>query len=310
MTNRSPPHSHARQPFRVLGLLGEFQKNNASLAVALCRQWLRNNAERLPPHIDRQELAPFLRSTGPSSELPAGFAKGLRECRWPGRAQLLRLPTGPGDAEENSHNRGEDELWLHLDGAHTEESMEACARWFIDSSSRDQDDADSSSDAQERRVLIFNCHQNRSASKLLARLVDTMSGSAGPGRGVPFDAVIFSTFATRPGSDAGGSGGRPVVGEAPDKDGRSWQQTQADAWKSLNRTDQGPAAEVTVADSIPAALDSVVGLHKRWWHHDRCASGGQRGKTRVLVTGSLYLVGGVLEVLLRRNALPASALHL
>jgi hypothetical protein len=185
--------------------------------------------------------------------------------------------------------------------------MEACARWFID-----QDDADSSSDAQERRVLIFNCHQNRSASKLLARLVDAMSGSsAGPGRGVPFDAVIFSTFATRPGpgSDAGGSGGRPVVGEAPDKDGRSWQQTQADAWKSLNRTDQGPAAEVTVADSIPAALDSVVGLHKRW-HHDRCASGGQRGRTRVLMTGSLYLVGGVLEVLLRRNALPASALHL
>ncbi len=301
-----PLFSRQSTSSRVLGLLGEFQKNNASLAVALCKQWLRNNTERLPPHIDRQELAPFLRSTGPSSELPAGFAKGLRECRWPGRAQLLRLPTGLGDAEEKSHNRGEHELWLHLDGAHTEESMEACARWFIDKSSQDQDDADSSSDVQERRVLIFNCQQNRSASKLLTRLADTMSGGAGPGRRVSFDAVIFSTFATRPGPGSD----RPVVSEAADKDSRSWQQTQADAWTSLNRTDQGPTAEATVADSIPAALDSVVGLHKRWWYHDRCTSGGQRGRTRVLVTGSLYLVGGVLEVLLHRNALPASALHL
>jgi hypothetical protein len=58
---------------------------------------------------------------------------------------------------------------------------------------------------------------------------------------------------------------------------------------------------------IPAALDAVAHLHDCWRQQAETCT---QLRVRVLVTGSLYLVGGELEVLLSRNALPTSILHL
>ena len=76
-----------------LGLYGEVQKHNASLAVALTTEFLALCGREVA------ELA---------------VVRGLERTEWPGRSQTI---TRAG-------------LQLFLDGAHTEESMVSCHQWF------------------------------------------------------------------------------------------------------------------------------------------------------------------------------------
>lgn len=301
---------HRDQPAVKLGLAGEFQKGNASLAVALCREWLQRNVDKIQQEVCADDRL-FLSSTPAScaSRLPQGFVTGLEQCRWPGRAQVIRYQPSTG-GETGSTGDG-DELWLYLDGAHTEESVEACAHWFAGVCSTA---GDAHEHVEERRVLVFNCNQNRSAAKLLAKLTTitaaNRSGGQLPAQGAPFDAAVFSTFVTRPGGPDGRSSSAGPVEERT-----KWQRANAQVYRSLAKQHSSLDGDcgsdlltAVVVDSIPAALDAVTHQHDQWRH--QAAPCETRVRTRVLVTGSLYLVGGVLEVLLSRNALPASALHL
>jgi folylpolyglutamate synthase len=58
--------------------------------------------------------------------LPDQFIKGLSSACLQGRAQIVR------DPQVNSENdkEGNSSLVFYLDGAHSPESMEMCARWF------------------------------------------------------------------------------------------------------------------------------------------------------------------------------------
>jgi folylpolyglutamate synthase len=51
------------------------------------------------------------------SDLPLNFVVGLRDCKWQGRCEVVTV-----DGSQN--------LTLFVDGAHTPESIEACAKWF------------------------------------------------------------------------------------------------------------------------------------------------------------------------------------
>lgn len=51
-----------------------------------------------------------------SGRLPDSFVKGLQLTKWAGRAEVIHDPSG--------------RLSFYLDGAHSPESMEACAHWF------------------------------------------------------------------------------------------------------------------------------------------------------------------------------------
>lgn len=51
-----------------------------------------------------------------SGGLPDSFVKGLQLTKWAGRAEVIHDPSG--------------RLSFYLDGAHSPESMEACANWF------------------------------------------------------------------------------------------------------------------------------------------------------------------------------------
>ncbi|KAF6015823.1 hypothetical protein HII12_000616 [Brettanomyces bruxellensis] len=83
-----------------LGINGDFQNFNASLAVALCFAHLR----KLGFAID-------------SDNLPEEFVKGLEEARWPGRCQVLQ------------DKQRKDLTWF-IDGAHTKESIQGATHWF------------------------------------------------------------------------------------------------------------------------------------------------------------------------------------
>jgi len=124
-----------------LGLAGEHQKLNAALAVKLCRVW----AQREPSAPEAMK-----RAEGAIAEykvLPALYLQGLKKCRWPGRAQVL-----PDVGEGGSGGR----LTFYLDGAHTDDSVQSCATWFVEATRR-ADEADSLAAAPAQRYLFFNC---------------------------------------------------------------------------------------------------------------------------------------------------------
>lgn len=81
-----------------LGINGDFQKINASLAVALCAS-----------HLDLPQPK--------EGELSKEFIEGLEKAQWPGRCQILQ-------DDKNANVR-----WL-IDGAHTKESVHNSATWF------------------------------------------------------------------------------------------------------------------------------------------------------------------------------------
>ena len=76
---------------------------------------------------------------GHQGDLPNAFLRGLSSARLPGRAQIVY------DDISKSSNTNTGELVYYLDGAHSPESMDACARWFSKTVSGHQTSASMSS---------------------------------------------------------------------------------------------------------------------------------------------------------------------
>jgi folylpolyglutamate synthase len=85
-----------------LGLEGDFQKSNASLAVAVAAA-----------HLHMMGVA-NLPDTRTAQQLPAEFCKGLELVKWPGRCDL----------------RQQGLVSWCLDGAHTLDSVKVAGQWF------------------------------------------------------------------------------------------------------------------------------------------------------------------------------------
>lgn len=209
-----------------LGLNGEFQKSNASLAITLANEFLKTQA------VDENL----------STKLPDEFIRGLEEVTWPGRCERRTI----GSIE-----------WC-LDGGHTTESLRLTGEWFS-----------AITDSVERKYLIFN-QQSRDAQALLLDLHRAT-------RDQPFDAVIFCTNKTY--AKSGYSDELTSINNATDAvESLEVQNALAQKWKGL--VDQ----DAHVVQSIEEAIGLVTSLTAQ-------------ATSRVLVTGSLHLVGGVMTVL-------------
>lgn len=99
-----------------LGLNGNFQKQNASLAIALCKAHLT----KLGYQID-------------SDNLPDEFIRGLENAKWPGRCQIIH------------DSKSKNDLTWFIDGAHTKDSVENSSKWFVNITN-----------PEKKRVLLFN----------------------------------------------------------------------------------------------------------------------------------------------------------
>ncbi|KAF5027597.1 hypothetical protein F66182_339 [Fusarium sp. NRRL 66182] len=120
----------------VVGRLpGDFQRYNQALAVLAVRQHL---GMRVDP-----KTALF--------DLPDKMITGLREASLRGRCEII----------QQGH------IGWHLDGAHTRDSIQEVARWFVTNIGQD-----------ESALLIFN-QQERDATQLLTILLDTIRASTG-----------------------------------------------------------------------------------------------------------------------------------
>lgn len=122
-----------------LGIAGEFQKSNASLAVCLATQALKSLSiieEGVP--------------TGQEIKLLPKVVEGLENTHWEGRCQTIK--------------RGKN-TW-YIDGAHTMDSIAAASGWYKDIATK----------SNSKKVLLFN-QQTRDAADLLRKL-DSIVGEA------------------------------------------------------------------------------------------------------------------------------------
>ena len=226
-----------------LGLAADFQKTNASLAVAIADAHLMALGRHDPKH---------------HKELPPEFIRGLEEVRWPGRCDI----------------RCEKNIAWHIDGGHTLESIEVAGSWFASQ-------IPTSQSGKRTRILLFN-QQTRDANTLAKTLHRTLASALRNEQ--PFTHAVFCTNITF-----------REEGYRPDLMSMNTSSTaveKLDVQKGLAETWRGvdPETIVEVKGSIEEAVEwcrDVAGVER----------GDVEGDVMVLVTGSVHLVGGFLEVL-------------
>lgn len=139
----------------TLGLAGNHQKLNASLALQLCRAWLQYHHHPDFPQLQgKQDHAEqHLKQSLPVSSAfcpSTAMVEGLRNTEWLGRSQILK--------------RGS--VTYYIDGAHTIGSIKACVMWFREQSSKEA----KSVKGPVVRLLLFNTTGERDAAALLKLL--------------------------------------------------------------------------------------------------------------------------------------------
>ncbi|KAB8336762.1 hypothetical protein FH972_021071 [Carpinus fangiana] len=200
--------------------------------------------------------------------LPAPVVRGLASVQWGGRCETRR----------------EKGIAWHIDGGHTQDSIRLAGQWFASCF-----DAAAPA-ARQKRVLFFN-QQTRDAPALARTLHKALAEAlpANTGEGASkslFDRAVFSTNITFAAASSGDAHYKPdlvsINTSSSDVSALKVQRELADVWDELD-----PGCTVEVRGTIQEAVESVRQL----------ANEGDGEDVVVLVTGSLHLVGGVLEVL-------------
>ncbi|KAJ9565411.1 hypothetical protein OSB04_001377 [Centaurea solstitialis] len=295
-----------------LSLSGDHQLVNAGLAVSLCKSWLTTKGS--PEKHDSSD-----------DSLPEAFLRGLSTAHLSGRAQIVH------DSYLGSSNQIPDddscsgELIFYLDGAHSPESIDACAKWFSNvvngkihrpiSSISDVENMEqvcsngciqnsNESKTIPKRILLFNCMETRDPEIILPRLVNICASS-----GCDFSKAIFvPSISTYSKVTSGASL------DIPSKD-LEWQFNLQRVWERIihGRADIGVKKNVKMEgaefiydddDDTPSngefscsAVFPSLPLALSWLRN--CARENPSLKLQVLVTGSLHLVGDVLKLLRR-----------
>lgn len=239
-----------------LGLRADFQKVNASVAIAAAAAHLRALGHTSVPDP----------TSSPHIKLPPEFIRGLEQVRWPGRCDIRHEPN----------------VAWHIDGGHTMESIEVTGRWFAEQITSIP--AASVSQYKAPCILIFN-QQTRDASALAKALYNALQSGIQSESTSPFTHVIFTTNQTF------ADGYKPdlvsININQQDVDSLAVQKALAQTWSNIDSK-----AEVHVLRTIEEAITTARDIASR--HVELADAGGQ---VAVLVTGSLHLVGGVIEVL-------------
>ncbi|KAL6163150.1 hypothetical protein ACJQWK_10742 [Exserohilum turcicum] len=202
----------------------------------------------------------------PHIELPPEFVRGLEQVRWAGRCEIRREPN----------------VAWHIDGGHTMESIEVTGQWFAEQIKAAT--STSAFDSQIPRILIFN-QQTRDAGALAKALYATLQSGMTWGSTSPFSHAIFTTNQTF------SEGYKPdlvaINTNQQEVDSLAVQKALASTWSEIDST-----AEVHVLRTIEEAVATARKVARSY-----ATRAGAEAEVMVLVTGSLHLVGGALEVL-------------
>ncbi|TKY56793.1 Folylpolyglutamate synthase [Spatholobus suberectus] len=280
-----------------LGLEGEHQYLNAGLAIALCFTWLKRTGHLGDIYLEQTDT------------LPEQFINGLTSASLQGRAQIV--------PDQHINSERSNELVFFLDGAHSPESMEVCARWFslaIKEYNPDQtlfhQQPDNSkfshevvkmhhgergSQRKSTPILLFNCLTVRDPQLLLPCLMKTCAD-----QGVYFKKALFV-----PSLHAFNKVGPQAFTLTDSKVDLSWQFNLQRVWENLMQGSKGKSTdivseelkddmEMSASNCEHSAVFSSLPLAIKWLR-DRVQQ-NQSVRFQVLVTGSLHLVGDVLNL--------------
>lgn len=184
-----------------LGLAGEFQYQNASIAIEIVKA-----------HLD---TLGFKNLNIEEDELPEDFVKGLENASWPGRCQIIRENK---DNSENNLNNSEHDINWFIDGAHTKESIQSGSKWFCQVTN-----------PNKKRVLLFN-QQTRNVDVLISELYNQVYTNSN----LKFDHAIFTTNITW--SEGGYNDDLVSLNVSQESvDSLEVQKNMADIWNKLDK---------------------------------------------------------------------------
>ncbi|XAR69898.1 Tetrahydrofolate synthase [Bertholletia excelsa] len=321
------PLDHKKLGGLKLSLSGDHQFINGGLAVSLCKSWLRSTGN----------WEKTFQNGGQEDGLPAAFLRGLSTAQLSGRAQIIFdssvKPKSFSEMEANSSGN----LIFYLDGAHSPESMEVCAKWFSNAVKVNVNQSPPSSsfeirnteelqrngctqhvrgeesDKISKQILLFNCMEMREPHILLPRLVTTCASA-----GVHFSKAIFVPSMSIYNKVTSAASVIP-----PDTTVRdlSWQFSIQRIWEKIIHgkdvvLDKG--SNIENVQSLPpceflhedvshcnprdryftcSTVFSSLPLTINWLRD--CARENPSLRIQVLVTGSIHLVGDVLKLIRR-----------
>ncbi|KAL8792624.1 MAG: hypothetical protein Q9195_004752 [Heterodermia aff. obscurata] len=173
--------------------------------------------------------------------------------------------------------RREENIAWHIDGCHTLESIKVAGTWFAQ-----QIQNKSSTQRQSTRILLFN-QQTRDADALARALYQNLAAALGDDR--PFTHAVFCSNTTF--KDEGFSPDLVSINtDAKAVQTLEVQHRLADTWRSIDAQ--------TKVEVKPTIEEAVI------WVRDIARS--EQEEVMTLVTGSVHLVGGFLEVLETSNS--------
>ena len=271
-------------PKGFLGLNGDHQRENAALAIELAEMFLQITKCETPAMKGSGNGLTVLECRDIKS-LSKNTAKGLKLCHWAGRNQIIDL----GNSWNNGLCAGKVDkanLRFYLDGAHTPKSLQSCTKWFGQVLKQEGDNA-----RKKVNILIFNCSRDRQIDVMLPELLNI--------DGEKWHRVIFCpadyarpTTAKLPTPQEilckidAKYGKSAITSKSPKHDygHLQWQNVMKDVWSVLCEDHE---CEASVGESMTDTINSIKHI----------ASGIKDTDFRVLVTGSLYLVGSALSYL-------------
>ncbi|XP_016986796.1 folylpolyglutamate synthase, mitochondrial [Drosophila rhopaloa] len=216
----------------VWDILSDVIRLNGSLAIQLAGDWLSQAREPL-----RQEHAVNEVRMDPQ------LLHGLISAHWPGRCQLVAWQG----------------MRLHLDGAHTLESMAVCTDWF----------EKSVRDSVNPKILIFN----RTGESGFGELLELLN------RSCAFDMVCFVPNLITSTPNAPSQVTVRFSAEIQLKRARVIAKAWSDLCAKEQQRDEGQAYDTL--------MDAFTDVRRRF-------PGGQ---LEVLVTGSIHLLGAAISAL-------------
>lgn len=262
-----------------------FQSINARLAIHLARafenlSWRFSVNSKLKDRHTRYHKR--MRIFQKNHELPQEYVDALSDFEWPGRAQII--------LDEDCQN-----LRFYLDGAHTNESLAVCLNWFSSATKS------TSQDSNTLNFLLFHSLREKSLESLLESLYKKMKSGK-----VVFDHVFFAPLLSS-------RFGKTPIRRHPND--CSYEKKHLTAWKSILTQDkilqQIPRQEIMKSslksdflsfenDHVGSGkinADIFPSLHTALGWFRNFARENQKSEIRVLITGSLYLIGDMLKLL-------------
>ncbi|XP_071378984.1 folylpolyglutamate synthase, mitochondrial-like [Centroberyx affinis] len=272
-----------------LGLAGQHQRSNATLALQLSHTWLQRRClpdKSFPSTNVESAAVPQAARFKPSPIM----VKGLADTEWPGRTQTLRHGT----------------VTYFLDGAHTTRSMQACVHWFRDTAAQHERKAN----GPVARVLLFNATGERDSAAMLKLLVPCH-----------FDFAVFCPNITEAIASCNADQQNFNV-SVENMLTRCLDNERS--WRLHNCMGDKPGAQLLIRDSLPLVPESKMDTlvfpcilsALQWITQGRdsvladpakrvipvkpsvtakAAPLREATEVHVLITGSLHLVGGVLK---------------